>query len=618
MGRVRYAYRMPPVSTHNSEPLRPRNRSRLHHVYFVLAAFDLVCVGLSLFTISRISGIYTESVAVNQQWANRLQDYRELSTLASDANAPGNDVFVSRDFDAESARFDTALRAFNEKTGEVRDDLKSMAPEHVESPQLLAGLDAVDTAMTDMQTETLAIFGHLRAGQVDQASTRMAAMDRAYASVISRLSDLGEQVGAIQKRMFDEQTAQARFLRRMESVIVCLIVLMVVGITVYGRKLALRMVESENQVRELNEQLEERVRERTAELSTANEELSERKERLRAIFDTADCAIMTFDDAGVVESLNQAGQQLFQRSAEDVVGQNVTLLTGPPPGTDRQIDLTTVARSDELTGVRSDGTTFPFQLFITEVPLPSGRLFTGIIHDLTIEKRAMQAERLASIGQLVTGISHESRNALQRIQMGLDNLSFELNDNESFPGAKEELNLVAKSTKDLVRLFEDLRSYAAPIKLSLTSSDLRSVWQKAWSSLQTERKGRQAELIDDTGDLDLTCRIDSFRIEQVFRNLMENALAACDDPVQLRIQCHAAELDGKPAVRVHLRDNGPGLSPEQQARIFEAFFTTKRKGTGLGMAIVHRIIDEHGATITAGNANPAGAEFVMTFLSNRA
>jgi signal transduction histidine kinase len=112
--------------------------------------------------------------------------------------------------------------------------------------------------------------------------------------------------------------------------------------------------------------------------------------------------------------------------------------------------------------------------------------------------------------------------------------------------------------------------------------------------------------------MDLACWVDQFRLEQVFRNILENSLAACADPVRIEITCSAAEIEGRPAVRVAVRDNGPGLTPEQKQRIFEPFFTTKTKGTGLGMAIARRIIEVHGGQIAVESSPGQGATLIVT------
>ena len=101
---------------------------------------------------------------------------------------------------------------------------------------------------------------------------------------------------------------------------------------------------------------------------------------------------------------------------------------------------------------------------------------------------------------------------------------------------------------------------------------------------------------------------------QVFRNLLENSLAACSDPVVIQIECRDAQLKGQPAIEVRVRDNGPGLTPAARQSVFEPFFTTKTKGTGLGMAIARRIVEAHGGQISVGNEHSNGAEFVITLL----
>jgi signal transduction histidine kinase len=114
-------------------------------------------------------------------------------------------------------------------------------------------------------------------------------------------------------------------------------------------------------------------------------------------------------------------------------------------------------------------------------------------------------------------------------------------------------------------------------------------------------------LAEETAGMDLHCSVDQFRLEQVFRNILENSLAACADPVRIEIRCTLAQIQNQPAVHVSVRDNGPGLSAEQRARIFDPFFTTKTKGTGLGMAIAKRIVEAHGGQIAVGDTGP-GAE----------
>jgi two-component system sensor kinase FixL len=224
------------------------------------------------------------------------------------------------------------------------------------------------------------------------------------------------------------------------------------------------------------------------------------------------------------------------------------------------------------------------------------------------QEQSLQSERLAAIGQMMTGLTHESGNALARSQACLEMLSFEVEDR---PKALNLITRVQAAQDHLKQLYDEVRNYAAPLKLQLEPWNLSHIWRQAWENLHLLRQGKKATLLEETDGLDLRCSVDQFRIGQVFRNVLENALAACQDPVEIKILCTRAEIDGSPVVRIAFRDNGPGLNAEQRQRIFDPFFTTKTKGTGLGMAIAKRIIETHGGQIAVGNGSDRGAEILI-------
>jgi signal transduction histidine kinase len=150
-----------------------------------------------------------------------------------------------------------------------------------------------------------------------------------------------------------------------------------------------------------------------------------------------------------------------------------------------------------------------------------------------------------------------------------------------------------KAQEDVHRLFQDVREYAGPMQLELELFDLGDAFRSAWTQLAAQRMDRNIRLIAETSSSDLECRADCFRLEQVFRNLLENALAACKDPVELKVHWSHAQLGGQPAVRFVLQDNGTGLSVEVQEKLFEPFF------------------ESHGGRIVAANGQ-SGAEFIIT------
>ena len=222
------------------------------------------------------------------------------------------------------------------------------------------------------------------------------------------------------------------------------------------------------------------------------------------------------------------------------------------------------------------------------------------------EQKAQQAERLAAIGQMMTGLAHESRNALQRSLACLEMLELEVGDK---PDALDLVRRVRRAQEQLHQLLEEVRNYAAPMHLERTASSLQSVWHEAWEQTSPLRQGRDAKIIERVAG-DPRCPMDRFRMGQVFRNIFENSLAACKDPVRIEIDCSVASDGAQGSARVWIRDNGPGLMPEQKRRVFEPFFTTKAKGTGLGMAIAQRIVETHGGAISVEDEG-TGATFLI-------
>lgn len=224
------------------------------------------------------------------------------------------------------------------------------------------------------------------------------------------------------------------------------------------------------------------------------------------------------------------------------------------------------------------------------------------------QRKLVQSERLAAIGQTIAVLSHEARNELCGLKMGLSLLPQILDDRDE---ALEIIECMSENEERLHRLFEDVRSFAAPIQLEPAVCGVGEIWRKAWSSLRPIWKNRDVSFDEEFGDVNLTLPADAFRLQQVFRNLFENSLAACADPVVISVACSSA-IGEEPSILLTVRDNGPGLTREQEQKVFDAFFTTKATGTGLGMSIVKRIIEAHGGTINVGREAIQGAEFVIT------
>jgi len=268
---------------------RGSSRFKWHHIYYILAAFDVATISFSLYLHHRILDIYEQSVVVNQEWAERNGRYGELAQLAALVNAPGNDVFASRDVNRESARLEESLRVFEAALLEVRNDLNDHRVENVIEAALMTTVDGVEAGMHRMVTASKQIFAAIEAGDTEVAGTHMAEMDRHYGQVRVGLDVLQGEVRVIQEKNFELQTAAATDVGRYEYLIAGFIVFIVGAVTLYGHKLARKLQShqtererlhseleaAESLTRRYNEELQSTVREQTEGLRVALEKQSE-------------------------------------------------------------------------------------------------------------------------------------------------------------------------------------------------------------------------------------------------------------------------------------------------------------------------------------------------------
>jgi len=225
---------------------RAGQRPKWYLLYYLLAAFDIVTVLACLTLNHLVLQNYVNSVGKSREWANREDQYAHLAELARAVNAPGNDVFDSRDVDAESLQMRVSLDAFNALFDAARSEIERNIGA-VEALPLLAAFDEILHAMHDMVAEAELIFTFFGTKQPDRAGERMATMDRKYANVARALARLSGAVRSITQSHFDEQLRAATLLKQLEYLIVGLMILMIAGALYYGSRIyrAVRAADTE-------------------------------------------------------------------------------------------------------------------------------------------------------------------------------------------------------------------------------------------------------------------------------------------------------------------------------------------------------------------------------------
>ncbi|MGI9457159.1 MAG: PAS domain S-box protein, partial [Aeoliella sp.] len=354
----------------------------------------------------------------------------------------------------------------------------------------------------------------------------------------------------------------------------------------------------------------------------ANEAFEREHEFNELIIETTPNIVLVLDTSGNIVRFNRYLELLSGKRLEDVKGKAWfdTFLPERDHERIRQLFATAVGGAPTRGHVNpimtADGKELEIEWY--DAPLHDhsgalvGLLCAGV--DITELKSARselaKSERLAAVGQMLSATAHESRNALQRIKAGIDLLKL---DSDHGAAIVDDLAAIEKASDDLTKLFENLRSYAGALRLQLAHCDLREICDRAWSSLSVHRRGTDATL-EIRGDCsDTQIEADDFRIEQVVRNLFENALDAAQGAAQINVSIGETQLGQNRALCMSVEDNGPGIADEEVSRVFEAFFSTKRRGSGLGMAIAKRIVEEHHGTVAAeGHSATGGALFRIT------
>jgi len=352
----------------------------------------------------------------------------------------------------------------------------------------------------------------------------------------------------------------------------------------------------------------------------AEETVRRDRDFAESLIGTAQAIVLVLDTQGRIVRFNPYTEELTGFRLENVQGSPWHMALLPPHHMDAGTKMfEDAARGDRLRSAILPVTTaqgnereidWSGRALTDTHGVVTGVLFIG--HDITelraAQKKLLESERLAAIGQMASGLAHESRNALQQIGACAEMLAMEL---ENQPKALDLVAGVQEAEDRLHRLFDDVRAYAVPLRLDRHSANVAPVWRKAWQQAVAQHPERESQLVEDVGCMSADTLIDSPIIEQVFRNLFDNAFDAGAGPLHVKVQCSETLLDGRRAYSITLRDNGPGLSQEQYQKALLPFYTTKTQGTGLGLPIVKRLLEAHGGRIEIGPPGQPGAQFTI-------
>jgi PAS domain S-box-containing protein len=312
---------------------------------------------------------------------------------------------------------------------------------------------------------------------------------------------------------------------------------------------------------------------------------------------------------GDIRILNPSSRRLLGVEG-DVEGRTVQDVLGPDaPMTDVIMECISSRHPIVRRMVRmTDGRHAATHLGVTVSPLmdehgaPAGVicLFTDLSEVVELEEQLRLKDTLARLGELTAGLAHEFRNGLATIHgyarlVDLDALP---------PGQRQRMEAIRHETAALDEVVTNFLAFAKPTELSLASVNLAAVIARVADDVREEAAARGGRV--SVSGAYPTIEGDEVLLRQAFSNLARNALEACAGAAaapDIRFTGHVDRAAG--VVRVEVADNGPGIPADQRERIFRPFVTTKRDGTGLGLALVQKIVITHNGRVQVGE-EPGG------------
>jgi signal transduction histidine kinase len=318
---------------------------------------------------------------------------------------------------------------------------------------------------------------------------------------------------------------------------------------------------------------------------------------------------------GQIRTLNPAGAAMLGVPENGWKGNYRDVLRNAQPLADALEEGLTggrpiARRSVSLRGARAS------HLGLTVSPIADDRggahgvicLFTDLSEVVELEEQLRLKDSLARLGELTAGIAHEFRNGLATIHGYARLLDLDRVPQDFRPyvqGIRDE-------TEALGQVVTNFLAFAKPTELTLAPVDVKALVERAAEEVGADARLRGGEVA--VGGEFGPVEGDEVLLRQALSNLCRNALEACIDAnVAPRIAIRGEIDDGHGVVRITVTDNGPGIPPGVMPRVFRPFFTTKSRGTGLGLSLVQKIVVTHnGRVMAVNNEETGGARFVVT------
>jgi two-component system sensor kinase FixL len=337
--------------------------------------------------------------------------------------------------------------------------------------------------------------------------------------------------------------------------------------------------------------------------------------RWRAVVESAVDGIVVIDIHGRIEAFNPAAERLFGYAEHEVLGRNVDMLMPSPYREEHDTYLARylatghakiIGSGREVSGLRKDGTSFPLHLSVGQITIGGERKFTGILHDLTsrvqMEEQIREQTALAKLGEMAAVVAHEVKNPLAGIRGAIQVFASRMaKDGAESPVLTEIVNRI----DSLDRMMKELLLFARPPQPKRTLTDVVPLVSATADLLSRDPLLQHVEVVVDGAAPPIP--VDPEMLKIVFQNLLINGAHAMQNRGRIRVAVKTIDS----ACEIAVSDAGPGIPADVRDKIFTPFFTTKSRGSGLGLPTAKRLIDAHNGQIVIDCPSSGGTTVVV-------
>lgn len=361
----------------------------------------------------------------------------------------------------------------------------------------------------------------------------------------------------------------------------------------------------------------------TAEIVKTNEKLKYFKEYNDNIMASVNSGVIVVDVNGVVTTFNRGAIDIFHVISAAVIGKNInefprfksigdllhrTMETGKSVHRN-EMTITTFSDKQITIGISTS-------LLHSQTARTNGAIaiFSDLTKTKSLEERVKHSEKLAILGEMAAVMAHEIRNPLNSIAGFSQLLQSRVGEGDK---NRKYVDIIVGEAFRVDTLISDILDFAHQKKTIWSEVNLDMLIDKVIEAKKAKAAEKNIQLVKNTAGNLPAIQGDAVRLERVILNLTNNAIEAINEGGRIEIAASEKTSSDGPGIELTVSDNGCGIPPENLGAIFKPFFTTKQAGTGLGMAIIQKIIEEHQGHINVESQAGQGTKFTLFLPLNK-